>query len=356
MKRETLDKHLRAVLKDAQKAYREALAAQVRGEEDGPAWDRFGEAVSALLLASWLAGAHGVTRRAKVPQEVIDGFLEDGEAVTFALPALKLEGFGGQYMAPIAQWFRRLVPISRRSWELLIEAARRSAIDVASHEEENALADIRKNPSVDALLRGMTYREGVNRVKRITDSTFFVTGMNAEQTRQTQELVARVIEERPGKSTVGKWIKAMNLGDFVTTTQLVTGTDLSSARLETVLRTNTNRATTEGAAEVLRDETVQAFVPLVQYSATKDPRTRPEHRAMDGYIGRMEDFDRQGITPPCGFNCRCAIIPVPAAVALDKRWTNAAGVIDYAAIKRHNGQRQALIDTGKFPDPGFVTA
>jgi SPP1 gp7 family putative phage head morphogenesis protein len=165
-----------------------------------------------------------------------------------------------------------------------------------------------------------------------------------------------VIEERPGKSTVGKLIRSMNLGDFVTTTQALTGTELSTARLETVLRTNTNRATTEGAAEVLRDERVQAFVPLVQYSATKDPRTRPAHRAMDGYVGTIEDFDRMGLTPPCGFNCRCALIPVPAAMALDKGWTRPNGTLDYAAIKRHNGARQTVVDRGEIPDPGFVNA
>ena len=44
MKRETLDKHLRKVLREAQKAYRAALAAQVRGQEDGAAWAEFHEA------------------------------------------------------------------------------------------------------------------------------------------------------------------------------------------------------------------------------------------------------------------------------------------------------------------------
>jgi SPP1 gp7 family putative phage head morphogenesis protein len=148
----------------------------------------------------------------------------------------------------------------------------------------------------------------------------------------------------------------MNLGDFVTTTQMVTGTHLTTSRLETVLRTNTNRAATEGLAETMREPKVQAFVPLVEYSATGDNRTRPTHQGLDGYIGTMEMFDRQGIAPPCGFNCRCALIPVPAARALERGWTDVDGNVNYDALNRHNGKRQQLIDTRQIPDPGFVNA
>jgi SPP1 gp7 family putative phage head morphogenesis protein len=221
-------------------------------------------------------------------------------------------------MAPITGWFRKRVPISRADWDLLIKAAAASAGDVTDHERENALPDLRKqSPILDSLLRGVTRgpQGAISRVKRIVDTTFFVTAMPVAQARMVQELIAQVIEERPTKSVVGKLIKTMNLGDFVTTAQLMTGTGLTSSRLETVLRTNTNRAMTEGSAEVLRDERVQAFVPLVQFSATKDPRTRDTHRAFDGYVGTMADFDRLGISPPLGFNCRCSLIPVPAAEA-----------------------------------------
>jgi hypothetical protein len=76
---------------------------------------------------------------------------------------------------------------------------------------------------------------------------------------------------------------------------------------------------TEGSAEVLRDERVQAFVPLVQFSATKDPRTRDTHRAFDGYVGTMADFDRLGIAPPLGFNCFPGWQPVEGAVDIGFR-------------------------------------
>jgi len=272
---------------------------------------------------------------------------------------IDLSGFGTKWMKPITSWFRRRVPVSRQDWELLVQAAQASAGDVTDHERQNALPDLRKrSPILDSLLRGITRpaEGGITRVKRIVDSTFFVTGMNNEQTRQVQELIAQAIEEKPTKSVVGKRIRLMNLGDFVTTAQVLTGTELSNARLETVLRTNTNRALTEGQAEVLRDEKVQAFVPLVEYSATRDARTRETHKAMDGYVGTIADFDRMGITPPCGFNCRCDLIPVPTAMAIDRGWMRPNGTLNQEAIRRHNGSRQRVIDARQIPDPGFVNA
>jgi hypothetical protein len=76
---------------------------------------------------------------------------------------------------------------------------------------------------------------------------------------------------------------------------------------------------------------------------------------MDGYVATVEQIDAQGINTPGGFNCRCGWKPIPVAVAMAQRWVDDDGQPDYAAIKRHNGRRQALIDTGKFPDAGFVS-
>jgi len=351
MKRAALDKHLRRVLKAGQTAYRKALAAEVRGDDPSAYWEDFHAAAAALLFASYLFGSREAITKAKIPDDKVREIA--GEVQTFDRieTGISLEGFGADYLKPIANWFRSRVPISRADFDTLVDACRRSAGEVTNHERSSALTDMRaRSPILNTILNGtMTASEVVR-------GTFFVTGMNAAQTKQTRELIARVIEEKPGKSVVGKWIRKMNLGDFVTITQAITGTHLTTARLETVLRTNTNRASTEGLAETLREPKVQAFVPLVEYSATGDNRTRPTHQAMDGYVGTMEMFDRQGIAPPGGFSCRCGLIPVPAARALERGWTDVDGNVNYAALKRHNGKRQKLIDTRQFPDPGFVNA
>ena len=352
MTREALDRHLRSTLKAGQVAYRKAIAAEVRGDDPSAHWDDFHAATAALLLASWLFGSKDAVTKAKIPAATIRKMAEAGMQTFDRMESeLSLEGFGKGYLKPIADWFTGRVPVSRQEWETLVEACRRSAGDIVAHERQSAKNEIiRRSPALAAILQGTTT------VSDVVRGTFFVTGMTPEQTRKTRDLVARVIEEKPGKSVVGKWIRKMGIGDFVTTAKLITGTHLTTARLETVLRTNTNRAATEGLAETMRDPKVQAFVPLVEYSATGDRRTRPTHLAMDGYIGTMEMLDRQGIAPPCGFNCRCTLIPVPAARAYEHGFIDGDGNVNYAALKRHNGKRQRLIDSGQVPDPGFVNA
>jgi len=136
---------------------------------------------------------------------------------------------------------------------------------------------------------------------------------------------------------------------------LQTGTDLTSARLETVYRTNVNRAQTQGRLDIVRDETVQAFVPLMRFDATRDKRTRETHRLMDGYVATVAQIDSMGIATPLGFNCRCAWSPISIAKAIRAGFADEDGNIDYDAIKRHNGARQNLIDKGLVPDTGFIS-
>lgn len=357
MKRPALDKHLRSVLKDANQAYRRAIADEIRGDDPSMAWAQFQAALSALLFSSYLFGARQAATKAKMREadvRRIAGEEDKPERFDRMETGLLLEGFGQDYLKPIAEWFRGRVPISRGTFDSLVDACQHAAGAITSDEQSTAVDRIlRRSPELEQLVRGNVTSTGLN-TGGILRGTFFVTGMTPKQTKQTQRLIAQVIEERPGKSVVSKLIRKMNLGDFVATTKLVTSTDLTSARLETVLRTNLNRASTEGLAETLREPKVQAFVPLVKYSATGDSRTRPTHRAFDGYIGTMEMFDRQGCAPPCGFNCRCALIPVSAARALAMGLVDNEGNVDYAALTRHNGRRQALVNTGQIPDPGFV--
>jgi hypothetical protein len=242
MTKSSLDKHLRNVLRDGQQAYRKALAAEIRGEDSNSHWDIFHQALAALLLSSYLFGAKQVVSGSGMTDGAIRNIA--GEREEFALnTGVVLRGFAADYLRPIANWFRNRVPITRYEFDSLMEACRLSAGDVTQHERMHALQDmLERTPELRELLRGaVRYKTGGKGVMR---DTFYVTGMTAQQTKQTQELIARVIEERPGKSVVGKWIRKMNLGDFVTTTKAVTGTHLTTARLETVLRTNTNRAST----------------------------------------------------------------------------------------------------------------
>jgi hypothetical protein len=78
------------------------------------------------------------------------------------------------------------------------------------------------------------------------------------------------------------------------------------------------------------------------------------------FAGHVYDFrSSSGIVVADGVivsNCRCDLVPVPTAMAIDRGWMRPNGTLDYAAIRRHNGARQRVVDARQIPDPGFVNA
>lgn len=95
--------------------------------------------------------------------------------------------------------------------------------------------------------------------------------------------------------------------------------ELTSFRAATVARTETHNAATFGAVETAREASEELGIVLVkEWLATKDNRTRPEHRDADGQqVGLDERFtvggesmDRPGdpaASPDMTINCRCAV-------------------------------------------------
>jgi len=87
-------------------------------------------------------------------------------------------------------------------------------------------------------------------------------------------------------------------------------TQLRPFHLETVYRTNTALAYSGGQISAL--DRVKDDFPLWRYSAVKDSRTRPSHRALDGKLFKTGDYTYY---PPISFNCRCEAIPLSRAEA-----------------------------------------
>ena len=84
---------------------------------------------------------------------------------------------------------------------------------------------------------------------------------------------------------------------------------LPAFRLETIFRTNVQTAYNAGRDE--RAERIKRTHPYVLYDAINDARTRPAHRALDGYIGRLDDAATMAkLRCPRGFNCRCRLISI----------------------------------------------
>ncbi len=69
---------------------------------------------------------------------------------------------------------------------------------------------------------------------------------------------------------------------------------------------------------------------------------RPNHLAADGFVAAVDDPVWQQLTPPLGFNCRCALAIVT------KRKARQAGVIDEDGSAIFQAK-----PAGAGPDAGF---
>ena len=146
--------------------------------------------------------------------------------------------------------------------------------------------------------------------------------------------------------------ESISLPDFIDRAWLSGAQDLTAARLETVYRTNMQPASNEGHMATMRAPEVKYVAPLGMIVEIQDPRSRPHHAVMDGYVNTVEVIDQLQLRPPNGFNCRGTVRSVS--------WTEAEtlglvkdGEVDWDALSRYNGKRQGFIDRGEYPDPGF---
>lgn len=329
---------MRHLARESRELYGVALAAQALGAASGPLWAAWSVPVGAMLLGAWALGASRIARSARYQTQAP---MPEG-----GLP-IDILGYEAGSSKAVSDLFSARIPATREDWRRAVEWSASRAQAMARREEQEALVAMAKqSPKVAALLSGSPDpRSGA----------FFVTGLDADKAGRIRDLVGSALRGDKTVRTIRGELRAMNLGDFVSAGQLETARSLSEARLETVLRTNMASAQTAGEDITLAHPSVRAFVPLLQWSAVGDHRTRPTHEAMDGYIGTVEDYQRQKLGPPGSWNCRCGRIPVPIAKAIDAGWANPDGTLNRDRIDAHNGARQRLIDSGQFPDPGFVS-
>jgi hypothetical protein len=289
----------RAVYADGDKAYRAAVAAQITNDNPVEAWDKWKSNTAALLLISWAAGAHASLYAAKVKA------VKKPEPVKFDRDAPEfLLRFEGGAARQVVERYINLLPITRERWNALVDYAFQAADEMTKDEAATALLKIvERSPDLAKIIfpaamgekpkpvPGMKVVTGLPEevqkrrtpgVQGVVQGTFFVTGMTQKQIESTRNLLAKTIKGEVTQSVAGKKLLELGVGDFVQQSVIATGTDLTAARLETVYRTNLNRAQTQGRLDICRDDTVKAFVPVMQFRATKDKRTRPTHKAMNG--------------------------------------------------------------------------
>jgi len=97
------------------------------------------------------------------------------------------------------------------------------------------------------------------------------------------------------------------------------GIDLSTPHRETVFRTAVQTSYNAGRrTQQLANKEGRGFL---MYDAINDSRTRPAHRAMDGFIAPVDHPVWQRWYPPCGYNCRCSAISLTEAQAKIRGYT-----------------------------------
>lgn len=124
---------------------------------------------------------------------------------------------------------------------------------------------------------------------------------------QIQEVVARGIADGLPARDVVKRIREA-------------GETITAAHAETVYRNAVQSAYSRGRAEHMTQPHVFAARPWWQYRSVADVRTRPTHRAPNGWVMRGDDPGWQTTYPPNGHRCRCR------CVARSQKWVQDSGV------------------------------
>ena len=94
---------------------------------------------------------------------------------------------------------------------------------------------------------------------------------------------------------------------------------LPTGRLDTIWRNAVQTAYQAGHWEQAQANIQRR--PFILYDAIDDPRTRPEHAALDGFIAPVEDPVWQTHYPPNGNRCRCNTITLTQRQAEARGWT-----------------------------------
>jgi SPP1 gp7 family putative phage head morphogenesis protein len=86
--------------------------------------------------------------------------------------------------------------------------------------------------------------------------------------------------------------------------------DFSRSYAELTYRTNLVSAYTAGTFQEMQDPVVQLVFGALEFVAVLDDDTRENHSAAHGLVAAIDDPIWDSLSPPLGYNCRCAVFPV----------------------------------------------
>ena len=180
---------------------------------------------------------------------------------------------------------------------------------------------------------------------------FWITGVEASTSlRRIQKQLGETLEARGG---IRAFIGAVRDDPAVA--------NLTLQRLETVYRTNVMSALNRGTQEQLREPAVRGAVALLELNEIRDRRTRGApggrykgfHWQMDGFVETPDHPVWNVITPPNGYQCRATVSPMTWLQARRRGFADEHKALNREAIDRHNGEKWAILRSGRYPDAGF---
>lgn len=144
---------------------------------------------------------------------------------------------------------------------------------------------------------GIATPEAVNRMSAgLATRTFTASGIESIETlAQLKDALADIV-----KSGQGAAAGAVRLREIA---------QLRAGQAENIIRTGTKHAYMDQWSRTIQQPAIKAAFGYVKYVATRDGRTRPWHRALDGFVCAVDDPAYKvllDVQSEC--NCRCLLI------------------------------------------------
>ena len=158
----------------------------------------------------------------------------------------------------------------------------------------------------------------IDYIRGLTPVTKAVFDGLQRQYKQDAITVAGVNDQRVLQKIRDQLAEVLQQGgtasDFRTAVNQLTDTAgidrLTAFELDTVFNTNVQKAYAAGRYEQMNEESTAQALPYWQYWTVGDDRVRPAHAALDQFVAKSDDPVWHKIYPPCGFNCRCSVVPL----------------------------------------------
>lgn len=164
----------------------------------------------------------------------------------------------------------------------------------------------------------------------------FVRSAEASVTKAAQAFIAEALRKGMSEGEAGRKL-AMKINEIRKRSK-----EWSEAYARMVFRTNANTAVTAGRFRQAQDQDIKALMPAFVFDSVSDSDCRPNHRAADGMILRVDNVAWNKLAPPLGYNCRCQVRH------LSKYELKAMGRLD-----RNGNVKESRIPQAAHADPGF---